>query len=183
MTTTAATTTSYSLDPMHSRAHFSIKHLMISTVRGEFTSIAGSLLLDNADVAGSSVDASIDVSSIHTGQPDRDGHLKSADFFDVATYPKITFKSKSISKTGDEDAVVVGDLTMHGVTKEVTLKVEGSLSEIKDPMGYIRIGFTAETKVNRKDYGLVYNAALEAGGVALGEEVKITLDVEFVKSA
>ena len=178
-----STFVSYSLDPAHSSAHFSVKHLMISTVRGEFTALTGSLQLDPARLDASHVDATIDVNSIHTGQPDRDTHLKSADFFDAATYPTITFVSKTTTKVSDEEATVTGDLTVHGVTKEVSLKVEGGLQEVKDPWGNLRLGFSAQTKIKRSDFGLVWNAALETGGVMVGDDITITLDVQFVKQS
>jgi len=178
-----STTVSYVIDPAHSSAHFSVKHLAIATVRGEFTSLSGSLELDPTDIGKSHLEATIDVTSIRTGQPDRDTHLASPDFFDAATHPTIKFVSTSITKESDEEATVVGDLTIHGVTKPVTLKVEGSLSETKDPWGNLKIGFTATTKIKRSEYGLVWNATLETGGLLVGEDVSITIDVQFAKKA
>jgi polyisoprenoid-binding protein YceI len=156
---------------------------MISTVRGEFAAVTGSLTIDADNHNASHVETSIDVNSIHTGQPDRDTHLKSTDFFDAATFPTIEFKSTSVFKTTDDEATVNGDLTMHGVTREVALKVEGELNEVKDPWGNLRLGFTAQTKIKRSEFGLTWNAALEAGGVMVGDDITITLDVQFVKSA
>jgi polyisoprenoid-binding protein YceI len=156
---------------------------MITTVRGEFTAISGSLQIDATQPETGHVEAIIDVNSVHTGQPDRDTHLKAADFFDAATYPTITFVSKSITRTGDEEATIVGDLTLHGVTKEVTLKAEGSLQEIKDPYGNLKLGFTAQTKIKRSDFGLTFNIPLEAGGVAISNDVSIILDTQFARNS
>ena len=170
----------YRIDPAHSSAHFSVRHMMIANVRGEFTKVSGTIKLDPANPTGSSVEATIDATSINTREPDRDKHLKSADFLDVEKFPVLTFKSKAVSKDGDEWKVK-GDLTIHGVSKEVTLTVEGPTPETKDPWGNVRIGASASTKINRKDFGLHWNTALEAGGVLVGDEVKITLDVEATK--
>jgi polyisoprenoid-binding protein YceI len=139
--------------------------------------------IDEKDVTKSTVEATIDASTVNTNEPKRDEHLRSADFFDVAKFPTITFKSKSVKKSGEGKLAVTGDLTMHGVTKEVTLDVEGPAKEIKDPWGNVRSGASASTKINRKDFGLGWNKVLEAGGVAVGEEVAITLDVELTKKA
>ena len=172
--------TVYQIDSAHSSAQFSIRHLMISNVRGEFTKLAGTITYDPAQPTNSALEASVDVSSVNTRDAQRDTHLKSADFFDVEKYPTIAFRGKQIAG-GDGEWKVKGDLTMHGVTREVTLDVEGPTPETKDPWGKMRIGATAHTKVNRKDFGLVWNVALEAGGVMVGEEVKITLDIEAVR--
>jgi polyisoprenoid-binding protein YceI len=177
---TSATT--WNLDPIHSSAQFKVKHMMISNVKGEFHSIKGSVTLDSADITKSSVEATIDVSTINTREEQRDGHLKSADFFDVAKFPTMTFKSTEIRKTGVDTLAVSGDLTIHGVARNVVLDVEGPTAPIKDPYGNTRIGLSATTHVNRKDFGLTWNGALEAGGIIVGEEVAITLDLEFVKS-
>jgi polyisoprenoid-binding protein YceI len=149
-------------------------------VRGEFTKLAGTITYDPAQPTNSALEASVDVSSVNTRDAQRDTHLKSADFFDVEKYPTIAFRGKQIAG-GDGEWKVKGDLTMHGITREVTLDVEGPTPEAKDPWGKMRIGATAHTKVNRKDFGLVWNVALEAGGVMVGEEVKITLDIEAVR--
>ena len=172
--------TVYQIDSAHSSAQFSIRHLMISNVRGEFTKLAGTITYDPAQPTNSALEASVDVSSVNTRDAQRDTHLKSADFFDVEKYPTIAFRGKQIAG-GDGEWKVKGDLTMHGITREVTLDVEGPTPEAKDPWGKMRIGATAHTKVNRKDFGLVWNVALEAGGVMVGEEVKITLDIEAVR--
>lgn len=170
----------YQIDPAHSTASFSIKHMMIAKVHGGFEKMSGSLTYDPKDPSQSQIDVSIETSSINTREPKRDEHLRSADFFDVAKYPAITFKSTRVSGDGD-DLNVVGNLTIHGVTLPVTLKVDGPSEEQKDPWGNLRIGASATTKIKRKDFGLTWNAALEAGGVLVGDDVTITLDVQFVK--
>ena len=176
-------TSTWSIDPVHSTAQFKVRHLMISNVKGEFTNLSGKLELDAANISNSRVEATIDAATINTREADRDTHLKSADFFDVEKFPTLTFKSDRISKKKDDELEVEGDLTIHGVTRKVLFEVEGPSSEAKDPWGNTRIGLSATTKINRKDFGLHWNAALEAGGVLVGEEVKITLDVEFVKAS
>lgn len=176
-----ARASSWEIDGSHSSAQFSIKHLMVSNVRGEFSKVAGTLNLDDKDITKSSVDVSIDVNTINTREAKRDAHLKSPDFFDAAKFPALTFKSKKVEKAGADKLKVTGDLTIHGVTKEVVLNVEGPSAEIKDPFGNTRRGATATTKINRKDFGLNWNKALEAGGVLVGEEVNITIDVELLK--
>jgi polyisoprenoid-binding protein YceI len=172
--------TTYQIDPTHSSAHFSIRHMMISNVRGAFTKVSGTVLLDSENPANSKADASIEVASIDTREPQRDAHLKSADFFDAEKYPLIAFHAKQIDGSGSEWKLR-GDLTIHGVTKEISLDVDGPTPETKDPWGNVRIGATATGKLNRKDFGLGWNAALEAGGVLVGEEVKLTIDVEAVR--
>ena len=173
--------TTWQIDPVHSTAQFKVKHLMISNVKGEFTAIKGTLQLDSSDVTNSSLEVAIDANSINTREPQRDTHLKSADFFDVEKFPNITFKSSSVAKKASGEFAVEGDLTIHGVTRKVTLNVEVPSAPQKDPWGSTRIGIEASTKINRKDFGLNWNAALEAGGFMVGDEVSITLDVEFVK--
>lgn len=175
-------TTTWNLDPAHSSAGFSVRHMMIAKVHGAFEKISGKLVYDAANPANSSVEATIDAASINTRDAQRDGHLKSADFFDVEKFPQLTFKSKKIEKAGSGELKVTGDLTIHGVTKEVVLAVEGPTGEHKDPWGNIKIGASGSTKINRKDFGLTWNAALEAGGVLVGDEVTITLDVQFAKA-
>ncbi|GIU79045.1 MAG: polyisoprenoid-binding protein [Bryobacteraceae bacterium] len=178
----AALAQSYTIDGAHSKAQFSVRHMMVSNVRGEFTKVKGTVVYDEKNPAAIKIDAVIDVASINTGEPKRDEHLKSPDFFDVAKYPTITFRSKSARKTANGLAVT-GDLTIHGVTKEVVLQVEGPSPEVRDPWGNLRRGATATTKINRKDFGLTWNAALETGGVVVGEEVSITIDVEAMRPA
>lgn len=174
-----AAPTSWSVDPVHSQVGFSVKHLVISNVRGEFSKYEGKVALDDADLTRSSVEATIDASSIDTRVTDRDNHLRSPDFFDVARYPSITFKSTKVAKTGKDQLQIIGDLTLHGVTRPVVLDVALS-SEVKGMGGETRRGFSASTKINRKDFGLTWNKLLEAGP-AVGDEVAITLDLETVK--
>jgi polyisoprenoid-binding protein YceI len=173
----------WEIDPAHSSAQFAIRHLMVSTVRGEFTKFSGTFTLDDKDLTKSTLEASIDVASINTRITKRDDHLKSPDFFDVATYPTMTFKSKKVEAAGEGKLKVTGDLTLHGVTKEVVLDVSGSTKSIKDPMGKMRLGGSATTKINRKEFGLTYNKTLETGGMLVGEEVDITIDVELTEKA
>jgi len=182
--TTASTTatSTWNIDPAHSAAEFKVKHMMISNVKGKFSGISGVLNRFEADHTRSTLDVTIDVSTINTHDPQRDGHLKSAEFFDVEKFPTMAFKSAHIEKKGDGFAVT-GDLTIHGVTRPVTLNVEEVSEPAKDPWGNTRIGLSATAKINRKDFGLTWNAALETGGVMVGEEVHITLDVEFIKAA
>src|ERR1700730_230119 len=175
--------TPWQIDPAHSAAHFSVRHLMISNVRGEFTNISGSALIDPADLSNSSVEVTIQAASLSTREPQRDEHLRSADFFDVAKYPALTFRSKRIESLGAEYFKLVGDLTIHGVTKEVTFDIEGPTPAIKDPWGNVRAGVTGSTKINRKDFGLVWNALTETGGVVVGDEVKITIEAELIQKS
>lgn len=170
----------WEIDPVHSSAQFSVRHLMVSNVRGEFTRVSGTLRYDPANPAASRVEAAIEAASINTREPQRDQHLRSADFFDVEKFPAITFQSKHVSGE-DGELRVTGDLTIHGVTREVTLDVEGPTPAVRDPWGNIRIGASASTKINRKDFGLNWNAVLEAGGFVVGDEVKISLDIEAVR--
>ena len=173
----------YDIDPTHSSAHFSVRHLMISNVKGEFTKVTGTVTWDPDNPSASKVEATIDVSSLHTRDEQRDGHLKSAEFFDLAQYPDIRFVSKSVQPDGHEEYLVKGDMTIHGVTKEVALHVEGPTPEVKDPWGNLKAGAAATAKINRKDFGLGWNAPLETGGVVVGEEVKINLEVELTRRA
>lgn len=169
----------WEIDPAHSHAAFSVKHMMISTVKGQFNVLHGTFNIDEANPANSSVDAEVETASIDTHDANRDNHLRSADFFDVEHYPTITFKSTSVEPTGDGEYKAVGTLTMHGVTKEAVFTVEYN-GQAKDPWGMQRAGLNAKTKINRKDFGLTYNSALEAGGVLVGEDVKVDLDLEAV---
>lgn len=171
----------FEIDSAHSSAQFKVKHLMISNVRGEFSKVTGTLVYDAANLAASSVEASIPVSTINTREEARDTHLKSPDFFDVAKFPTITFKSKKFASAGPGKLAVTGDLTMHGVTKEVVLAVEGVTGETKGMRGEIRMGASASTKVNRKEFGMTFGRTMEGGGLVVGEEVDITIDLELVK--
>jgi polyisoprenoid-binding protein YceI len=171
----------YQIDTAHTHAQFKVRHLMISNVKGEFSQVTGTVDLDDANPSACSFNVTIDVNSINTREPQRDAHLKSADFFDVAKYPTITFVAKEVVKSGDDSYEVVGDLTIHGVTKTVDLDVESVTPEMKDPYGMFRRGAEAKTTILRSDFGLVYNAALETGGVLIGDDVHITIDTELVR--
>jgi len=167
----------YKIDGSHSKAQFSVKHLMVSNVRGEFGKMSGTVVFDDKNPAATRIVATLDAASINTGVTQRDEHLRGADFFDVAKFPTLTFTSKSARKTADGLAVT-GDLTMHGVTKEVVLNVEGPSSEVKDPWGNQRRGATATTKLKRSEFGLNWNKTIEAGGMVVGDDITITIDVE-----
>jgi polyisoprenoid-binding protein YceI len=172
----------YLIDPAHSTASFSIKHMMIAKVHGGFEKLSGKLSYNPQAVSESSVDVTIDAASINTREPQRDTHLKSPDFFDVAKFPHISFKSTRVEEDGD-GLKVLGQLTIRGISREIALAVEGPTAEVKDPYGNLKIGASGTTKIKRKDFGLTWNAALEAGGVLVGDDVNITLDVQFVKQA
>jgi polyisoprenoid-binding protein YceI len=174
--------TTWNIDAVHSVAEFKVKHMMISNVKGQFTALSGVLNLDESDVTRSHVEVTVEAASISTRESQRDTHLKSADFFDVEKHPTLTFRSTRISRTGDGELHVTGDLSIHGVTREVVFSVEGPTPPAKDPWGNTRIGASATTKINRKDYGLTWNAALETGGILVGDEVTLTLDVQFIKA-
>jgi polyisoprenoid-binding protein YceI len=173
--------TNWKIDPAHSSAQFVVRHMMITNVRGGFSGMQGTVVYDPADLSSSSADVTIDKTTLSTGDATRDTHVKSADFLDVEKYPTIAFKSKKITKDGD-DLKVIGDLTIHGVTKEVALNVEGPTGEQKDPYGNIRVGASATTKIKRSDFGLTWNAALETGGIMLGDDIKLELDVSLIKA-
>jgi polyisoprenoid-binding protein YceI len=182
LATPQTATTTWNIDPIHSVAEFKVKHMMISNVKGQFTGVSGKLSLDETDLLNSQVEATIDASSINTREPQRDAHLKSPDFFDVEKFPTLSFQSTHVSRTGEAELAVDGDLTIHGVTRKVTFDVEGPAAPAKDPWGNTRLGLSATARINRKDFGLTWNAALETGGILVGEEVTITLEVEFVKA-
>ncbi|MFA7060720.1 MAG: YceI family protein [Pedobacter sp.] len=171
----------WKIDPDHSNIGFKVRHLMVSNVKGSFDKHTGTVEINDKDITKSKVEVSIDTNSINTNVQKRDEHLRSADFFDVAKFPTMTFISKKVVKVGKDNIKVTGDLTLHGVTKEVVLDVEEPSKESKDPWGNIRKGATATTKINRKDFGLVWNAALETGGVVVGDEITITLEIEMIK--
>lgn len=173
----------YTLDSDHSRVQFQVRYMMVSSVRGDFGKMTGKVILDEKDVTKSSVDVTIDANSITTRVANRDEHLRSADFFDTAKHPNLTFKSKSVKQAGAGKLKVKGDLTIRGVTKEVTLDVEGPSAEAKDPDGTPRRGALATTKINRKDFGLLWNQKLETGGVLVGDEVSIIIDAQMTKVA
>jgi polyisoprenoid-binding protein YceI len=175
-----AQTSTWNIDPAHSSAQFTVRHLAISNVSGAFTKVTGNVVLNENDITQSQVNASIDSSSIDTRQPDRDKDLRSPNFLDVEKYPTLEFKSKRIMKSGGK-LQLVGDLTLHGTTREVTLEVDGPTPELTDPWGNLRRGFSATTTINRKDYGVVWNNTLKTGEAVVGDSVKIQLDVELVK--
>lgn len=177
-----ASASTWNIDPEHSNVGFKVRHLMVSNVRGSFEKHSGTVDIDDKDITKSKVEVTIDTSSINTSVQKRDDHLRSPDFFDVAKYPTMTFVSKKVAKAGKDKLKVTGDLTLHGVTRQVVLDVEGPSKESKDPWGNIRRGATASTKINRKDFGLNWNKALETGGVVVGDEVNITLEIEMIKA-
>jgi len=170
----------WNLDKSHSTAGFSVRHLMISNVKGYFSDLSATLQYDPVHIENNAVSVTIQAASVDTREAARDTHLKSADFFEVEKYPEITFRSVAWQHKNDDELLVKGDLTIHGVTREVVLTVERT-PEMKDPWG-TRVGFTGKTKINRKDFGLGWNVAIEAGGVVVGEDVTITIEAEFVKS-
>jgi polyisoprenoid-binding protein YceI len=170
----------YKIDGSHSKAQFSVKHLMVSNVRGEFGKMTGTVDFDDKNPGATKIEATLDATTINTGVTKRDDHLRSPDFFDTAKFPTLSFKSTSAKKTADGLAVT-GELTMHGVTKVVVLNVEGPTPEIKDPWGNQRRGATATTKIKRSDFGLNWNQAIEAGGVVVGDDIAITIDVEATR--
>ena len=176
----AAQTSTWNIDPNHSTAQFTVRHLAISNVSGAFTKVTGSVVLNEKDITQSQVNAVIDASSIDTRQPDRDKDLRSPNFLDVEKYPTLEFKSKKIVNNGGK-LQLVGDLTLHGTTREVTLDVDGPTPELTDPWGNLRRGFSATTTINRKEYGVVWNNTLKTGEAVVGDNVKIQIDVEIVK--
>ena len=175
-----AQTSNWNIDPAHSTAQFTVRHLAISNVTGSFTKVTGSVVLNEKDIAQSQVSASIDVSSVDTRVEARDKDLKSPNFFDVEKYPTIEFKSKRIASSGGK-LQMIGDLTIHGTTHEVTLDVDGPTPELTDPWGNSRRGISATTNINRKDFNLVYNNLLKTGEAVVGDKVKIQIDAEMVK--
>jgi polyisoprenoid-binding protein YceI len=176
------TTTTWNLDPAHTVAEFKVKHMMIANVKGQFSKVSGVLIRDESDLAHDRVEATIEAASIETRNEQRDGHLKSPDFFYVEKFPTLHFKSTGISVVGDGELSVEGDLTIRGVTRKIQFAVEGPTPPAKDPWGNTRIGLSASTKINRKDFGLTWNTALETGGILVGDDVTITLDAQFVKA-
>jgi polyisoprenoid-binding protein YceI len=171
----------WQIDPAHTNVEFTVRHMMISNVKGQFQKTTGTITVNGNDPASAKIEATIDASSIDTRVDKRDAHLKSPAFLDVDKYPTITFKSTKVEAAGRGKWKVTGDLTLHGVTRAVLLDVEGSGAPITDPMGNTRAGASATTKINRKDFGLTWNRPLEAGGVLVGDEVAISIDVEAIK--
>jgi polyisoprenoid-binding protein YceI len=179
----AAATSTWQIDPAHSAAQFAVKHLAISTVRGAFTSVKGTVQFDDKDITKSSVEVTIDVNSVDTRQPDRDKDLRSDHFFDAEHFPTITFKSKRVEQLSPGRLKITGDLTIHGITKEVVLDVDGPTAPVKDPWGNQRMAINATTKINRQDFGVKWNATMDNGGVVVGDEVTITIDAEMTPKA
>ncbi len=177
----SATAARYEIDPAHSRAEFAVKHMMVATVRGHMHGVTGTVVLDDADPARSSVEATVDASTVDTGVEMRDNHLRGTDFFDVATHPTISFRSTSVRRTGEETFEVLGNLTIRGTTKPVTLEVESAAVEAKDPYGAVKRGAVATVTINRKEFGLNWNQGLEAGGVLVSDKVKVTIDLELTR--
>ncbi|MGH7498851.1 MAG: YceI family protein [Gemmatimonadales bacterium] len=183
-TTTAAPRadlTTWEIDAAHSSVHFSIRHMMVSNVRGEFTRVAGNVRVDPRDITRSTIEAVIDAASISTRDEKRDEHLRSADFLDVANYPTIEFKSTRLTRDAGGSLKLAGNLTIHGVTHEVVLDVEDAGTEVQDPWGNTKRGASATTRLNRRDFGLQWNVALETGGILVGDELKVEIDVELLK--
>jgi len=172
---------SWEFDPDHTGVHFKVRHLMVSSVRGEFEKVTGKIVYDESDVTKSTADITIDAASVNTRVAKRDADLRSPNFLDVAKHPTITFRSKRVEKTGNGTLKMTGDLTIHGVTKEVVLDIDGPTPAVKDPWGNVRVGGHATTKIQRKDFGLTWNKAIETGGVVVGDEVEITIDVEIYR--
>lgn len=178
----AAFASTWSVDASHSEVGFSVRHMMVSNTKGSFKKFEGTVNLNDKDITKSTVNVSIDASSVFTDNDKRDEHLKSPDFFNVSKFPKLTFKSTSVKKTKD-GLKVTGQLSLHGVTKSVVLDVEGPSQAIKDPWGMTRRGLSARTKISRKDFGLTWNKALETGGMVVGDEIKISLEIELIKKS
>jgi polyisoprenoid-binding protein YceI len=179
----SARASTWEIDPAHTSIEFSVRHMMVSTVKGQFEKVKGSLELDDKDVTKSTVEVTIDVGSVNTHEPKRDGHLKSADFFDTAKFPTATFKSTKVQKAGKNKLKVTGELSLHGVTKPVVLEVEGPTDAYKTPFGTTVRGVHATAKLDRKDFGIAYNTVLDNGGLAVGNEVTLDLNAELSDKA
>jgi len=177
----AAANSTWQIDPQHSSAQFAVRHLGLSTVRGAFSKLSGTVSLDEQDITKSTVEVTIDVNTVDTREPDRDKDLRSERFFDVVHFPTMTFKSKKVEQVASGKLRVTGDLTIHGITKEVVLDVDGLTAPVKDPWGNQRVAASATTKINRQDYGVKWNAKLDNGGVVVGDDVNITIDVELMQ--
>lgn len=178
---TFASTATYEIDPGHSSFNFKVRHLTVSNVNGTFGKVKGIAEIDDREITALKVEVILDASSIGTGHAKRDEHLRSADFFDVAKYPTLTFVSRKVSRIDATTIQVTGDLTIRGITKEVVVNVEGPTPEVKDPGGSLRRGATGTTKINRKDFGITWNRTLDAGGVVVGDDVNISVEVELIR--
>ena len=174
-----AATTEWKIDPQHSSAQFSVRHLAISTVRGAFSKVTGTVSLDDQDITKSAVNVTIDVATVDTREPARDKDLRSDHFFDAEHFPAITFKSKRVEQVSPGKLKITGDLTIHGITKEVVLDVDGPTAPVKDPWGNQRMAISANTKINRQEFGVKWNATMDNGGVVVGDDVSITIDAEM----
>ncbi|HKD09039.1 MAG TPA: YceI family protein [Bryobacteraceae bacterium] len=177
-----AQTAAWRIDPLHSSAQFSVRHMMISTVRGHFGGVKGNVSLDAKNPTADKVEATIDCSTINTGEPKRDSDLKGEEFFDVKKYPVMKFHSTKVEPAGPGKLRVMGDLTINAITRQVVLDVDGPTDPIKDTQGRTKVGVLAATKVSRKDFGILYNPVMETGGVAVSDEVAIELDIELIKN-
>jgi len=171
----------WEMDPAHSSFQFKVRHMTVSSVKGDFSKFRGVVMIDDKDIIQMKVEVAIEAASVNTGHPQRDDHLRGPDFFDVARYPAITFVSRQVIKADGNKLKVTGDLTIHGVTREITVDVEGPTAEVKDPGGNFRRGATATAKINRRDFGLAWNKVLDNGGLVVGDEVNIYVEVELVK--
>ncbi|BCR04348.1 polyisoprenoid-binding protein [Desulfuromonas versatilis] len=178
---TFAGAATWNIDPDHSNAQFKVQHMVITYVRGNFPDVQGTVVLDDQDITKSKVDVSITAASLDTNVEKRDNHLKSPDFFDVEKYPALTFKSKSVESNGNGELKVLGDLTIRGITREVELQVSGPTQSITDPWGNTRKGAQATAKVNRKDFGMTWNKTLDTGGLVVGDDVEISIEVELIE--
>jgi polyisoprenoid-binding protein YceI len=177
----AAQNTNWRIDPLHSSAQFSVRHMMISTVRGQFGGVKGAVTYDPRSPSTASVNATIDCTTVNTGEPKRDADLKSPEFFDVARYPVMKFKSDGVTVPGPGKLKVSGDLTINAITRRVILEIDGPTDPIRDTQGREKVGLNAMTKISRKEFGILYNPVMETGGVAVSDEVTITLDIELIK--
>ena len=171
----------WEMDPAHSSIQFKVRHMTVSSVKGDFSKFRGSVIMDDKDVTQMKVEAAIEAASVNTGHTQRDDHLRGPDFLDVARYPAITFVSRKVIKADGDKLRVTGDLTIHGVTREITVDVEGPTAEVKDPGGNFRRGATATTKIGRRDFGLAWNKVLDNGGLVVGDEVSIYVEIELVR--
>ncbi len=176
-----ALATTWEIDPAHTSVQFSVRHMMISNVRGELRKVSGTVQADDQDPTRSVIEATIDAASVDTREPKRDEHLRSPDFLDVARYPTITFRSKRVQKAGDRHYKVVGDLTLHGVTKEVTLDVDGPTPPMTDARGLVHAGAEATTRIDRREFGITWSKALDGGGLMVGNDLDVTIDVEAIR--
>ena len=179
--TSLAAAKTWQIDPAHAAAHFSVRHLMVSNVKGEFSNVTGTVNWDDSDLSRSSVEVSIDTNTVNTNNPDRDKDLRSDRFLNVERFPKMTFRSKSIKPAGAGKLAMTGDLTIRGITHEVTFEVEGPTPSVKDPWGNLRAGASATAKINRQSFDVKWNAVLEGGGVVVGDEITVTIDLELIR--